>query len=132
MAHDTTQSPLEADMARDGLSARALAKRLAGDDRRLDQERTNVRRWLNPDKGISEKSSARLAAIFGRPADYYVRTTAPRVRQADRLEELAERLAESIEAQAKLGREVKSLRGRLSRLEAQAPHRPDAATGNGQ
>lgn len=105
------------------MSIRALARLLAEgseDPRRLDQERTNIKRWLNPAKGISDASSERLAPHFDRPPDYYRRAPQPRSRQADRLEEL-EAMA------ARQAKTIRDLTKRLKAVEAQlaaAPPQP--------
>lgn len=106
-------------MAAAGLSVRALAKKLAGsnDLRLIDNQRTNVKRWLDPDKGISEVSSARLGRVFGKPAGYFVRAPKPRPRQADRLEELATDVGTLLD-------QVGGIELRLTHLETELGRKP--------
>jgi hypothetical protein len=116
-------------MERLGLSNRALAKLLADDPtnpRHLDQQRTNVKRWLDPERGITEASSARLARHFDRPPDFFVRKPHPRVRQADRLAQVSERVEKNSEAIDEMTETLTALEERLVAVERRQDVRPRA------
>lgn len=112
-------SPLKRDMIQAGLSIRGLAKKLAGSDdtRSNDQERTNVKRWLDPEKGISRESSERLAVVFRRPADHFYRQGRPRARQSDLLARLEDEIAANAAVIERLGETLNDVESRLGVLE---------------
>lgn len=119
---DTPAARLAADMDRDGVSRRALARRLAGEDGKPDQELTNVKRWLNPERGISAASSARLAQIFARPADYY---QSPAAARRGRLAEVAAQVEVNATTIAEMAEEIRLLKERVAALEqSRSGHAP--------
>ena len=121
-------SPLKADMLKHGMSIRGLARKLAGADdlREIDKQRTNVKRWLDPENGISHASSAKLAPFFRRPASHYFRQGRKRVRQADRLEELSAQVVRQGKLLGDMAKELEQLRGELDAVRPRQRKQPRA------
>lgn len=120
MAHDSSAARLEAEMLREGMSKRRLARLLARDPddvRQVNTELTNVKRWLKPDAGMSDESAERLARVFDRPADYF---KVPRQPRRDRVAELERRLLELGGAVDAILEMQESILQRLGSLEAGA------------
>jgi len=93
-SHPTLGERLRDAIEASGKSQRQVAREMAGtaDEKRVENERRTLAKYLRDDHAPNSERARRLADIVGKPADYFIEPREERARMAEQLRRLADEL----------------------------------------